>query len=64
MIFRDIFLDWNIHLWQVVQRSFKNVCFFIFNLGWRDHIKHKAHAEILHNTEKHEKKNNRSKSQI
>lgn len=41
-----------------------HVCFFSFNLGWRDHIKHKAHAEILHNTEKHKKKNNRSNSQI
>lgn len=41
-----------------------HVCFFSFNLGWMDDIKHKAHAEILHNTEKHKKNNNRSKSQI
>lgn len=61
MIFRDIFLDWNIHLWQIVQRSFRNVCMFVFSLltqveGITLNIKHMQKSYTI---EKHKKNNNR-----
>lgn len=51
--------------WRMVRRNFKNVCmvvFFLLNLGRRYHIKYKAQAEMLHNTEKH--KNNDSRGEF